>query len=145
MRKFLIGCAMFLIWLYAVSTVPAWGAPPRPAAILNCLAPEGTEYVCYSDEECIEYLKGYSAVFSMKVAKPGDCYGLGQGETHPVVHMNLYYDHKGLTLIGRIEGEKREHPKGGKRWYMQMWTIVCDDNGNILNEEYSEGFRKVKK
>ena len=108
----------------------------RPARILNCEQPEGKRYVCFSDEECTELFKGYSIIFKMRVEE--------HGETHPVIHMNIYADHTGLTLVGRIEGGLREHPTGGKRWYQKMWTIVCNDEGTIVHENYAEGFRTEK-
>ena len=120
---------------------------PRPSKILSCDNPQAEKkYVCFSDEDCLEYWKGYSAVFQMRTAKPGDGFlGLGQAETNPVIHIHLYAAHKKMTTIGRIEGELREHPTGGERWYQKMWTIVCgDEGGPVLSEVYSEGFRKWK-
>ena len=105
----------------------------RPAHILSCEQPEGRRYVCFSDEECSELFEGYSIIFTMRVEE--------HGETHPIIHMNIYADHTKLLLVGRIEGELREHPTGGMKWYQKMWTIVCNGEGTILNETYAEAFR----
>ncbi len=168
--QLLIIVAMLIVWYLAVGCVPeqltlneqfdmmnevieelvqeAEIEPiPRPARILSCENPLAEKkYVCFSDEECLEYWKGYSAVFMMRTAKKGNGFlGLGQAETNPVIHMHLYYAHNKMTMIGRIEGELREHPEGGERWYQKMWTIVCgDEGGPVLNETYTEGFRTSK-
>ena len=112
---------------------------PAPAEILSCTNPQGLEYICYSDAECKEMMSGYSAVFTMKTATPEESEGWGQSEEHPVIYMNLYNDRTELRLVGKITGEKRD----GK-WYMHIWTIVCDFDDTILHESYSEGFRKEK-
>lgn len=118
---FIIGCASL----------------PRPSEILDCDVPAGREYVCYSDKECSEYLEGYSAIMTMKTCDFGDCNGWGQGEEHPVVYLNLFYDHKSRLLLGRWEAEEREG-----RWYIKAWIAVYDMECNLLYEDYSEGFRK---
>lgn len=146
MKKLLMVLMAFAMLGCATPTTPGPAdTPPRPAAILSCEKPEGEEYVCYSNEECLEYMKGYSAVFQMRTAEPGKFYGLGQNESNPVIHINLFYDHRQWTLIGRIEGEKIEHPTGGMRWYQKVWTIMCNEEGKIIEEGYSEGFRKTNK
>jgi hypothetical protein len=141
--KKLIGMAVMLLFIIGCAIHEP--TPPRPANILSCENPQAEKkYVCFSDKECTEYLKGYSAVFQMRTSPKDEFYGLGQGEEHPVIHMYLHYAHKNMTIIGRIEGELRDYPRGGKRWYMMMWTIVCNGDGEILDETYSEGFRKAK-
>jgi len=108
----------------------------RPANILSCEQPEGRRYVCFSDEECSELFVGYSIIFKMRVEE--------HGETHPIIHMNIYANHTKLLLVGRIEGELREHPTGGMRWYQKMWTIVCNEDRSVMTENYAEGFRTIK-
>jgi hypothetical protein len=134
----------FLTVLAAVVLVGCATSTPRPAKILSCKNPKGKEYTCSSNQECSDYFSGYSAVLGMKGASPDDpkWYGLGEGNKHPVVHMNLYNKKNDLRLVGRIEAELRDHPEGGKRWYVKLWTIVCDCNGAIVTEDYSEGFRE---
>jgi len=126
-----------IIWYLAVGCVQTTQNKfVRPAKILSCEQPEGKGYVCFSDEECNELFKGYSVIFKMRVEE--------HGETHPVIHMNIYASHTKLLLVGRIEGELREHPTGGMRWYQKMWTIVCNEEGTVVNEQYAESFRTEK-
>ena len=112
---------------------------PRPSEVTNCLLPEGREYVCYSDKECNEYLKGYNAVMTMRYSQPGEFFGLGQGEEHPVVWINLYWDHLNMLMLGKMEAEKRD----GK-WYIKQWIAIYDSDCQLLHEDYAEGFKKKK-
>ena len=112
---------------------------PKPSEILNCEQPKGKRYVCYSNEECAEYMAGYSAVLGMKAAKPEDSYGWGQSEDRPIVYWNLFAAHSGLLMLGKMEGEKLD----GKL-YIRFWLAVYDSDCNLLKEDYSEGFRKEK-
>jgi hypothetical protein len=135
-RQLLMVAAALMLWYIAAGCVPTTAAIPRPANILNCDKPEGKRYICFSDKECSELFKGYSMIFKMRVEE--------HGETHPIIHMNIYADHTKLLLVGRIEGELRQHPTGGMKWYQKMWTIVCNEDRSIVTEQYSEGFRQEK-
>lgn len=119
--------------------------PPRPSEVVNCLEPEGRPYVCNSDEECIEYLDGYSALLTMKCSDPNEFYGLGEAQENPIIHINLYWKHKELLMLGKWDAKKRAHPRGGKAWYVQSWIAIYDNDCNLDHEEYSEGYRKTKK
>ena len=134
--QLLIVAAALILWYIIAGCVPTTSAITRPANILNCDEPEGRRYICFSDEECSELFEGYSVIFKMRVEE--------HGETHPIIHMNIYADHTKLLLVGRIEGKLRQHPTGGMRWYQKMWMVVCNEEGTILNETYAEGFRTEK-
>ena len=127
----LVLLAIILSGLFVMYFAFTAAAAPRASEIVDCNNPQGYEYICYNDAECSEYLSGYSAVFTMKVEQ--------HHEKHPVIWMNLYYDHKDLYLYGKIEGELRN----GK-WFMKMWTAIYDSECNLLKEDYNEGFRKKK-
>lgn len=134
----LFGCATEQADMKVTETIP------RPANILDCEKPEGRRYVCNSDEECKEYLSGYSAVLTMKYSDPEDFYGLGESQTHPVIHVNLYWKHTQMLMLARWEAEQVEHPEGGMRWYVKTWMVIYDDDCKILHEEYAENFRKER-
>ena len=139
--QLLIVVVVLTVWYFAAGCVQATqsntkGKFVRPAKILSCDQPEGRKYICFSDEECSELFEGYSIIFKMRVEQ--------HGETHPVIHMNIYAAHTKLLLVGRIEGELREHPTGGMRWYQKMWTIVCNEDRSIVTEQYAEAFRTEK-
>jgi hypothetical protein len=137
--------AIIMLGCTALATSGPADTPPRPSEILDCENPEGREYVCYSDNGCIDYLKGYSALLTMKYSEPHEFHGLGEAQERPVVHINLYWDHKRLLMLGRWEAEKREHPSGDKAWYVQSWIAIYEDDCSLNHEEYSEGYRKVNK
>lgn len=139
-----IAITVLILFASGCATV---AATPRPSEILSCKEPKAEKrYVCFSDEECLEYVRGYSAVFTMKTAPLGGFYGLGEGNMHPVIHVHLHYAHDNMTMVGRIEGELREHPEDGKQWYQKMWIIICGtEEEGILHEAYYEGFRTKSK
>lgn len=110
---------------------------PKASEILSCDNPEGYEYICYSDKECTEYFKAYSAVITERYE--GQKYGFytDTGD-YQVVHMNLFLDHKSYSMIGRYECQRQ---KDG-RIFIKVWTITCDLEGNLINEGYKEGYRR---
>lgn len=102
----------------------------------NCNIPEGIEYICYSDSECTEYIKGYSAVLSHRFKS-----GWYQKEEVQIIHINLFADHTGVQLLGKIEAE--QHEDG--RIYVKVWTETYDLECNLLEKSYDEGYRKCLK
>ena len=130
--KALLIIGAVLIWVLFVLIHTSHAAEPKPSEILNCNDRQGYEYVCYSPDECKEYLGGYSAVLSEKIYTEKD--------PHPIVWMNLYYEHTGLLLLGKIEGEIRN----GK-WYLKMWQAIYNDQTcTLIHEQYHEGYREKK-
>ncbi len=103
----------------------------------NCKVPEGIEYTCYSDEECSEYIKGYSSIVTQRFHMQ-DQHGWYPEEKVQTVYINLWADHLNMQLLGKIEAERRED----KRIYVRVWTESYDIECNLLDKGYDEGYRK---
>lgn len=130
--RVLLLIGVVLIWVLFAMLATSYAAELKPSEILDCKHPQGYEYICYSDDECKEYLSGYSGVLSEKIYTEKD--------PHPIVWMNLYYEHTGLLLLGKIEGEIRN----GK-WYLKMWQAIYNDQTcTLIHEQYHEGYREKK-
>jgi hypothetical protein len=105
----------------------------------NCEIPEGRSYDCYSDEQCKEFMSGYSCMISHRYEMQ-DKYGWFPG-SHQEIYVNLWCDHKDMLILGKIETDRKEDG----RIYMKMWTEVYDLNCNLLDSGYKEGYRIKKK
>lgn len=105
----------------------------RPSSFLSCTQPEGYEYVCYNEKQCLDYLKAYGGMVRYKFEEQKN----GWWKDYKVmkVYINLFLDHINTYMIGLIEGEKRD----GKIW-QKMWLMTCDLEYNIMQESYSEGW-----
>lgn len=108
---------------------------PRSSDVADCSQPEGYEYVCYNEAECMKHMKGFGGVvanrFFMQKNK-----GWYPGITVQVLHINLYNEPEGQYLVGLIKAEIRN-----AKLYMKMWLNICDLEYNVLHEAYTEGFR----
>ena len=91
-----------------------------------CENAPGYEYVCYSDEECHAYLEGYSQVIKERYMAQNRGWFLDTG-LRQKVDVNLFYDHKGIYIIGYIIGTRE-----GTRVWLQVTTWACDIEGNLI-------------
>jgi len=101
---------------------------------LTCDSNEGYEYYCYSDAECMEYVRGYSAIVKQRFIAQQDGWFIESGPVQ-VIHVNLFFDHLSMKLIGRMEAEE----KNG-RVFLKYWGIICDIELNELTSFYKEGY-----
>ncbi|MHA1949363.1 MAG: hypothetical protein ACW99G_05145 [Candidatus Thorarchaeota archaeon] len=133
MKQFLIGVFSLLIL-----TGVAQAEIPRPSEVADCANPEGYEYVCYDEDECLEYMKGYGGIVSNRFYMQKNK-GWYPGVKVMTVPINLFNDAEGLYFIGKIAAEL----VGGKI-YMKMWLNICDLEFNVVHEAYTEGFKGQK-
>lgn len=121
----------FLLILASCATIQA----QRPSDVVSCAEPEGYEYVCRSDSECMDYMKGYGGVVRNRF-RAQEHSGWYPDVTVHVVPIHLFVDHRSIYFIGRIEAEKID----GKI-YQKVWMMLCDLEENVLEESYTEGFQ----
>jgi hypothetical protein len=122
MKKFIT--LFFLILLTACVS--------KPLTQFNCDIPEGINYECYSDEECSEYFKGYSAIVKDRFQS--------YPETTQTIYINVWADHLQVSLLGKIEATKQPDD----RIYQKVWTETYDIECNLLEKGYKEGYRVEK-
>lgn len=126
--------ALILLGTVALLANVAKGESRKPTDVLRCDVLNAYERICYNDAECDSYLRGYSAVITMKMQNY-----LGWYPNHVYAFdLNLFHDHKGLTLMVHTEAERKDK----EFTYLKQWSIVCDIEGNVVAEKYDEGFRK---
>lgn len=131
MQRLTIG----LVALLCVFVGTAFGQEKDPAKVLRCDRPEAYEKVCYNDAECIDYLRGYSAVITMKMYNYKGWYP----DVVYTFNLNLFEEHRGLYLIVRTDAERQQE----EMHYLKQWTIICDLEGNIIHKQFNEGYRKT--
>lgn len=104
---------------------------------LSCTDTNVYEYVCYSDKECKEYMTGYAAILKQRYVAQESGWFIKEGKNQ-LIHVNLFAEHTGLYLIGRMEAERRDN-----RIFLKYWGIVCDIELNIGHSFYKEGLTKT--
>ena len=103
----------------------------------ECMNAKGWEYVCYNDEECNQYVRGYSGILYERFAS--GMYDKEDGKDKTTVHINLFYDHLGMSMIGTLSAERRDN----KVWLVLdavMYDIMC----NVLHENKKESYVRWK-
>ncbi len=120
---------LFFLVLLLSSCIPK----PTQQQQFNCENPEGIEYICYSDKECLEYFRGYSAVVEHRFHIPQ-----WYPEKTQTVHINIFVDHLSVYLIGKITATRQSD----NRIYQVVQTETYDLECNLLEEGYKEGYRK---
>jgi len=120
----LLACASTQVQVETVSVKPK----------IDCNQPLGREYVCYSEEECGKYFRGYGAVAAHRIhmQKYHDWY---KGVVVHVIHINVFDDKNSWYWLGRIEAV----PYGEDKIYMKMWLDTYDIDCNKLHGGYKEG------
>lgn len=106
----------------------------------DCESPDGMEYVCYSDEECDNYFRGYGAVVVERIYMQR-YHGWYPGIDTHVVNINVFSDHNSWTCVGKIEAK----PVGENEIYMEMWLNTYDMDCNLLHKGYRAGQLTQKK
>ncbi|MHC4422229.1 MAG: hypothetical protein ACYS1E_16750 [Planctomycetota bacterium] len=110
----------------------SYHAPERELATIPdntlCQNPPGWEYVCYSTEECRQYLNGYAAMMKGRYVDQKDGWFIEDGDRQKV-DINLFYDHEGIYIIGYIIGTRE-----GDRVWLQVTTWTCDIELNLVEK-----------
>jgi hypothetical protein len=102
--------------------------------ISNCKEPLGTEYVCYSEEECNEYFRGYGAVVVERIHMQRYHGWYPDVDTH-IVRINVFSEDTGWYWIGKIEARRA----GDEKIHMKMWLDTYDMDCNLLHSGFREG------
>ncbi len=121
---------LFFLVLLLSSCIPK---PTQQKQLFDCQQPEGIEYTCYSDEECFEYFKGYSAIVKHRFHIPQ-----WYPEKTQTIHINVFADHLSVYLIGKITATRQSD----NRIFQVVQTETYDLECNLLEEGYKEGYRK---
>ena len=106
----------------------------------NCKEPSGREYVCYSDEECGKYFRGFGAVVVERIHMQRYHGWYPNVKTH-IVDINVFQDHTGWYFLGRIEAERA----GDEKIQMKMLLNIYDMDCNLLHEGSRQGQLTQKK
>jgi hypothetical protein len=104
---------------------------------LSCTVQEGYEYYCYSDKECQAYLSGYAAIVKERFVAQQRGWFIDNGPVQ-VIHVNLFAEHTGLLLVGRMEAEAKDG-----RIFLKYWGIICGLDLTIEHSFYKEGLTKT--
>ncbi len=120
---------LFLILLLLTCMYP----PTQQDNLFNCEAPEGIEYTCYSDEECTEFFKGYSAIIKHRFHNPK-----WYAHDTQTVHINIFADHLSMYLIGKITAIRLPNKKIHQKVQTETYDLEC----NLIEEGQLEGYRK---
>jgi hypothetical protein len=138
MKRLLISVVSAIVLLGSTAVLADTSKTFDDGVTLTCKDTNAYEYVCYSDAECQEFLSGYAAV--VKERFMAQRHGWFKQESPiQVIHVNLFAEHTGLYLIGRMEAENKE----GKV-FLKYWGIVCDIELNVGTSFYKEGFSNAK-
>jgi len=92
------------------------------------------EYVCYSDEECGKYFRGFGAVVVERIHMQR-YHGWYPGVKTHIVNINVFQDHTGWYFLGRIEAERA----GDEKIQMKMLLNIYDMDCNLLHEGSRQG------
>jgi hypothetical protein len=103
----------------------------RPADV--CQNPIGYEYICYSGDECREYLSGYAAMMKERFVAQDEGWFIVDGDTQRI-DINLFYDHEGIYIIGYMVGTRHD-----KRVWIDVTTWACDIELNLVEPPGSLG------
>jgi hypothetical protein len=98
-----------------------------PAAEITCDNPVGYEYICYNSAECLDYLAGYGGVLRERFLSQKDGWFTKGNKDVQTVHINLFFDHQGFSVIGKTVGTRHNN-----RVWIVTTTMVCDIMGEIL-------------
>jgi hypothetical protein len=113
-----LGCAT--LNLGSQATVLTTSDEPQ----FDCKDPDGREYWCYDDDECLEYMKGYAVILRHRIFMQKNYEWYKGVKTH-TTHINLWRDHKSMLLLGTLSIT----PVGNERTveiYMEMYDIDCN-------------------
>ncbi len=137
MKRLLITVISALV-LLGSSTVSAETSKTFDNGVtLSCTDTSAYEYVCYSDSECKTFLKGYASVVKERFVAQSSGW-FKQDSPVQVIHINLFAEHTGLYLVGRMEAERKEN-----QIYLKYWGIICDIELNLGSSFFVEGLTKT--
>lgn len=115
--------------------------PKGPAAVqqgdkpqFDFVDPEGREYYCYSDDECMKYMKGYASVLKHRIYMQENHDWYSGVKTHSVP-INLWMDYTSSLFLGKLEITKTS-----KGLFVEMWSEVYDLNGKLIHTAYKGGY-----
>lgn len=100
----------------------------------TCEQPEGYEYICYSNEECTQYIKGYTGVLLERLIS--GMYDEEDGKQKTTVYINLFYDHLNVYLIGTLSAEVIEY----KGIYLILDAGMYDMDCKLLKKVEQRGY-----
>ncbi len=98
----------------------------------DCKQPEGREYICYSDEECIEYVKGYVGVLKHRIFMQKKYEWYKGVKTH-TTHINLWMDHKNTLMVGIMS-----LTPVGKEKTFEISTEMYDMDCNLIHKAHKK-------
>ena len=98
----------------------------------DCKDPTGREYYCYSDEECIEYVKGYAGVLKHRIFMQKKYEWYKGVKTH-TTHINLWMDHKNMLMLGTLS-----LTPVGKEKTFEMSTEMYDMDCNLIHKAHKK-------
>jgi hypothetical protein len=131
MKRLLIVISAILMIGCSAKMVKTAPAPTEPD--FSCEFPNSYEYICYSSNECGQYMGGYSSVIYERFRS--GMYDKVDGKEKTIVYVNLFYDHEGYSIIGKMVAEKR-----GKKIWLEFHSIICDLEGNKVWENYTADY-----
>lgn len=98
----------------------------------DCKQPEGREYICYDDAECIEYVKGYAGVLKHRVFMQKKYEWYKGVKTH-TTHINLWMDHANMLMVGFLS-----LTPVGKEKTIEMSTEIYDLDCNLIHKGHKK-------
>lgn len=142
-----LACALALVLSLTVGCATAVVAPAPGIEVasqdnqqFDCKQPKGTEYVCYSEEECNEYFRGYGSVIVERIYTQRYHDWYPESPVH-IVHINVFDDSSNMYYIGMIWAKRA----GDEKIHMKMWLNIYDMDCNLLHKGFREGQLTQKK
>lgn len=107
---------------------------------VDCKNPPGQEYICYNEENCDDYFRGYGAVIVERIFMQR-YHGWYPGIKTHVIPINVFADHSNTYYLGKFEVTQA----GENKIHMKMWLNIYDMDCSLLHEGFREGQLTQKK
>lgn len=98
----------------------------------DCKDPDGREYYCYSNEECLEYMKGYAVILKHRIFMQ-EKYEWYKGVKTHTTHINLWLDHESWLMLGTLSITPE-----GKESTVEISTEMYDMDCNLIFKEHKK-------
>lgn len=101
---------------------------PTATVSMDCMHPAGYEYICYDNDECNDYIRGYAGIIYERFRSK--MYDKEDGKEKTTVAINLFYDHLGMSMIGTLSGEIQ-----GNRILLTLDVVMYDIECKVLHKQ----------